>query len=88
MTTFRITATRKDGPDYDRRIDAVQLEFSQVWGIDQVIQWIDSGVHRFYTSIGGIVAEVYVRRRGLGAKYLTTSPDGYQRNNLLILPDC
>ncbi len=86
MSRYQITRTRKDGPDADRRIDAVEFA-SQVYWTDSVINWIESGEHSFYTSYAGRIADVYVRLRN-GRKYLTTSADGYGQNNLLLLPDC
>lgn len=88
MSTYQITRSRKDGPDNDRRIDALEINGS-VYNIDQVIVWIESGQYRFYTIVWGQTAYVYVHQRGLyGRKYLTTSPDGFGPNNLLKLPDC
>ena len=88
MKTFRVTKCRRDGSDPDRRIDALEINGS-VYGIDQVIIWIESEQYRFYTLVWGRTAYIYVHQRGLyGRKYLSTSRDGFGPNNLLNLPDC
>lgn len=85
MSDYQITRTRKDGPDADRRIDAAEVG-GQVYPVDTVISWIESG-HRFYVIVNGKTVWVYVRTRN-SRKYITTSADGYAANNLLQLPDC
>lgn len=85
MSNYQITRTRKDGPDADRRIDAVEVE-NQMYSTDQIITWIENGAHSFYTMYFDRYATVYVRKQG-ATKYLTTSADGYGQNNLLLLPD-
>ncbi len=89
MADYEVTCTTKDGPDHDRRIDKLGGPQFQPAPIDNVIGWIESGSHRFYTSVGGrsvwIVVKVHPSSR---RKYLTTQGDDYPPNNLLRLPDC
>lgn len=86
---YQIIRTRKDGPDHDRRIDAVQLADGRILLLDEAIRWIDTLGHRFWCHDGVNSVLVDVRQRGLlGAKYLTTEADGYPRNNLLHLANC
>jgi len=88
MADYFITHTRKDGADYDRRIDAVMIN-GQVYDIDTVIDWINSGAHRFFVSVWGRAVLVVTRIHSTSGRwYLTTEADGYPPNNLLSLPDC
>ena len=88
MGQYYITATRKDGADTDRRIDAVMID-GTVYAIDTVINWINSRVHRFFVSVWGRTAEVVTRVHPVSGRwYLTTTADAYPSNNLLSLPDC
>ncbi len=86
MADCQITRTRKDGPDVDRRIDGCEVAGTVYW-TDQIISWIENRTNTFFTNYAGRRAEVYVRVRN-NRKFLTTSPDGYGQNNLLLLPDC
>ena len=88
MADYYITHTRKDGSDSDRRIDALMIN-GQVYPIDTVIDWINSGVHRFFVSVWGRAVLVVTRVQPTSRRwYLTTEADGYPPNNLLALPDC
>jgi len=88
MATYRITHIRPDGRDADRRIDAVRIGDS-VFRIDDVINWIRTGAHRFYVEVHNrsvwVVAD---QHRTSGRWYLTTEGDGFPPNNLLALPHC
>ena len=87
MTTFVVTATRKDGPDHDRRIDALQLNNGRVYTEDAIIAAYDAG-DRFITQVAGFPkVDVVPRLRNL-TRFLTTTPDNRLGNNLLHLPDC
>lgn len=89
MGDYRITAIRPDGSDRDRRIDAVQIDFGNIYPIDTVIDWINSRVHRFWVSVNGVSVWVEVRRHPTSNReYLATLNDGYPPNNLLSLPRC
>lgn len=88
MSAFWITHTRKDGRDPDRRIDALKVN-DQIYPIDQIINWIDSGQHTFWVKVAGKQVQVVVRKHVHNSrKYLTTEGDGFPPNNLLNLPDC
>ena len=85
--TYQVTCTKKDGPDTDRRFDALG---GPTWTgtQDQVLGWIDQG-HKFWTSVNGksvwVTTDVHpVSRR----RYCKTEGDNYPLNNLLKLPDC
>jgi len=87
MTDYQITCTKKDGPDSDRRIDALAgPQFAQA-PIDRVIGLIEAGKDRFWTVANGKSVWIEVKER-VGGKYLTTQGDNYPPNNLLKLPDC
>lgn len=87
MADYQITCIRRDGSDPDRRIDAVGVG-GQLYMIDQVIAWIQSGAHRFWTVAQGQSVWVVVRQRPSGRLYLATENDGFPPNNLLSLPEC
>jgi Protein of unknown function (DUF3892) len=88
MADYQVTCIRRDGSDADRRIDRLG---GQGWNdtIDIVIGFIQSGAHRFWTSVNGVSAWVVVRGHPTsGRLYLATESDGYPPNNLLSLPEC
>lgn len=87
MTSYQITHTRPDGSDHDRRIDGFMID-GGYYDIDRVIGFIRNDGHWFYTSVGGVVAWVEVRKHANGVLYLTTQGDGFPPNNLLRLPPC
>lgn len=88
MADYYITHTRKDGTDADRRIDALMIN-GKVYPIDTVIDWINSGAHRFFVSVWSRAVLVVTRVHSTSRRwYLTTEADGYPPNNLLSLPDC
>ena len=89
MTDYQIIKTRKDGPDADRRIDAVMLADGSIYEVDRIIAAIKAG-DRFWTHVyPGPSVWVYIQRHRITQReYLTTSPDGLGVNNLLNLPDC
>ena len=59
-----------------------------VYDKDVVWNWIMSGTHNVFVSVGGRTVRVFAKTSPEGFKYLTTSPDGYAPNNLDELPDC
>lgn len=88
MADYRITHSRKDGSDADRRLDGFMID-GRYYGIDQVIDWILSRSHRFYVSVFGRVVWVEVRQHAhSGRNFLATESDNFPPNNLLSLPDC
>jgi hypothetical protein len=57
------------------------------WPRSQVIQWIETRTHTFYTKVGGKRADVAVIS-GPNGKYVRTHADGQWNDNLLALPEC
>ena len=90
----RVTCIIPDASDKDRRIDAIggasggQGGGSWQLTIDDAIAGIENGTYEFYTKVGGNTAEVIVVKRKNGTKYLKTTADGDEPNNLLSLPRC
>jgi hypothetical protein len=54
---------------------------------DQAIQHIGAGTYDFWTKGGGKIADVVVVNHHI-RKYLKTTNDGVQPDNLLALPEC
>lgn len=54
---------------------------------DRAISSIETGEWSFYTSVGGRQADVVIAIHN-GRKYLKTTADGYEPDNLLALPEC
>jgi hypothetical protein len=88
MTDYRVTCITPDGTDQDRRIDRLGgPEFND--SIDNVIRFIKSGAHRFWTEANGQSVLVVVKQHPTsGRNYLTTEGDSFPPNNLLKLPHC
>jgi hypothetical protein len=93
MTDYRIDCINK--PDRDSRHERI----SHVGGprpeggrwrdtTANVVQFIESGQHRFYAQERGSSAWVGVRQSPTGHKFLQTHADGVWRDNLLALPEC
>ena len=87
MADYRITHSRKDGADRDRRLDGFRIG-NEYFDIDQIIAWIRNRTHRFWVSVLGKSVWVEARQHTHGTWYLTTEGDGFPPNNLLSLPDC
>lgn len=60
------------------------------WKITQqaAIEGIESNKWEFYVSRGGASVNVIVSTSSLGNKYIKTTNDGLQPDNLLSLPEC
>ena len=88
MADYQVTSIRRDGRDLDRRIDRLGgPAFNDT--IDNVIRFIRSGDHKFWTTAGGKSVWVVVRQHPTsGRHYLATENDGFPPNNLLSLPEC
>lgn len=56
--------------------------------VDEAIVGIERGTWTFWTYAAGRRADVVVARTEQGHKYLKTTSDGVQPNNLLALPEC
>ena len=63
---------------------------STSWRLSQTeaIEGIEGGKWSFYVSRGGHVVDVIVAVSRYGNKYLKTTADGDQPDNLLSLPEC
>lgn len=57
------------------------------WTRQQVINWIESKTHTFYTLVAGNRGNIGVVD-GPNGKYLRTYADGKWNDNLLSLPEC
>ena len=57
------------------------------WTRQQVIDWIESSTHTFYTLVSGNRGNIGVVE-GPNGKYLRTYADGQWNDNLLSLPEC
>ena len=57
------------------------------WTRQQVIDWIESKAHTFYTQVSGNRGNIGVVD-GPSGKYLRTHADGKWNDNLLSLPEC
>lgn len=55
--------------------------------VDQTIREIESGEWEFFVSEGGRTVDVIVAKHN-GHKYIKTTADGVQPDNLLSLPEC
>ena len=86
MASYQVTCHVPDGTDKDQRIDAIG---GSVWKhlIDEAIKNIDTRSHDYWTNVAGARAVVIVATRPNG-KYLKTTADGIEPNNLLALPRC
>ena len=60
------------------------------WKLTQreAIQGIESGKWSFFVKRGGSTVDVIVAKSQYGHKYLKTTADSEQPNNLLSLPEC
>ena len=87
MADHQVTCHVPDGADADQRIDAIG-GFQWQHQIDAAIRNIETNVHTYWTRVDGKRAGVIVAKRPNGRKYLKTTADGYEPNNLLALPRC
>lgn len=60
------------------------------WKITQpkAIEYLETREHTFFTPVNGQRANVIVATTQRGNKYIKTTADGEQPNNLLSLPEC
>lgn len=87
MTNYQVTCHIPDGGDPDQRIDAIGGAGWQ-HQTDTAIRNIETNVHTYWTLVDGRHVDVVVAKRSNGRKYLKTTADGYEPNNLLALPRC
>ena len=52
------------------------------------IKGIDDGKWSFYVSVSGLSVWVIVAKTASGYRYLRTTADGEEPNNLMSLPEC
>lgn len=84
--TYQVTCHKPDNADKDRRLQGVG---APGWyrTIDQMIMLIEGG-DRFWTvDQSGNSVWIIVSSRN-GRKYIKTTSDGLEPNNLLALPHC
>lgn len=87
---FQVTCHRPDDADRDRRLEGLGSPGGDGWyfDIDTLIRWIEAGTYKFWTidpAGNSVWIEVKERNR---RKYLKTTSDGIEPNNLLALPHC
>lgn len=87
MAAYQVTCHTPDGYDADQRIDAIG-GFGWRHMIDEAILYIETGTNSYWTYAAGTRATVIVAKRPNGRKYLKTTADGVEPNNLLNLPRC
>lgn len=87
MASLQVTCIIPDGLDADQRIDAIG-GYGFRHAIDDAIRYIESRVNDYWTLVGGMRANIVVDQRSNGRKYLRTTTDYYEPNNLLALPRC
>lgn len=87
MAYLQVTCHTPDGADADQRIDAIGGD-GWYHPIDDAIRNIESYVHNYWTSVAGVRADAIVAKRANGRKYLKTTADGIEPNNLLALRRC
>lgn len=89
-TTHQVTCHKPDDDDDDRRIEGLGGPDDGGWyrDIDFLITGIENGDFKLWTiDTKGNSVWVVVRERN-GRKYLKTTSDGIEPNNLLALHHC
>jgi hypothetical protein len=94
MTDYRIDCVNK--PDRNSRHESItrvggpKPDGSGRWRdtTANVVSFIESKQHRFYTHEGGFKAWVGVKESATGHKFLQTYADGVWKDNLLALQEC
>jgi hypothetical protein len=56
--------------------------------VPNIVRFIESKEHRFYTKEGNATAWVGVKTSAAGNKFVQTYADGIWKDNLLALPEC
>jgi hypothetical protein len=88
VADLHVTCIRKRGSHYDphERIEGIG---GDGWYKTEAtaISEIENGTNTFYVLVNGIRSNVVVATHN-GRKYLKTTADGYEPNNLLALPEC
>ena len=82
---------KQDRPNPHERILFIGgAENGERWRRSQqeAINDIETGRYTFYVHVGGYQADVIVAMSQWGHKYLRTTSDTTQKDNLLSLPEC
>lgn len=89
MADYQVSCIIPDAADTDRRIDSIGGSVAGGWrlSLDDAIAQIESGTNQFWTVANGVSVWIIVASRN-GRKYLKTTADGVEPNNLLVLPTC
>lgn len=75
--------------DNNQVIIEVGLSASGTYKVQDVVNWILTRKHSFYTLERGVEAEVYAKRHPVSGRwFLTTEPDSLKENNLDFLSSC
>jgi len=87
MADYEIVAVRQAGGNVrTHHIETVQVGAS-LYLVDQIIEWISVGTHRFWVYFGKEKVDVIVKRNeSSGRLYLTTEGGGFPPVVLLSLP--
>lgn len=87
MADYEIVAIRQArGDPRTHHIDAVQVGNS-LFLVDQIIDWISDGTHRFWVHVGNEEVDVIVKEHiSTGRAYLTTEGGDFPPVVLLSLP--
>ena len=76
MAVYEITAIRQSGSDgRTHHINAVKVGES-LFLVDQIIDWISAGTHRFWVWFQDKEIDVVVRQQGSSQRYYLTTEDG------------
>lgn len=87
MADYEIVAIGQTPIDVrNHHIHAVQVGRT-LFLVDQIIDWINDGTHRFWVRVGDEEVDVIVQQReASGRPYLTTDGGGFPPAILLSLP--
>jgi hypothetical protein len=92
MARYQITCINKNDRynPYERILYVGNNSGATPWKITQqdAIQHIESRTHSFYVNVGGREVDVIVAISPYGNKYIKTTPDHAEPNNLLNLAEC
>ena len=88
MARYEVTyITKGYSQNTYERITHIGGSFGKL-SVQEAIQRIESRQDSFYVSKGGSMVDVIVSVSRCGNKYIKTTPDGDEPNNLLSLPEC
>ena len=88
MGRYEVTyITKGNSKNTHERITHIGGSFGKL-SVQEAIQRIERHEDSFYVSKGSSTVDVKVAVSRCGNKYLKTTPDGEEPNNLLSLPEC